>query len=451
MAFTMRAFLLVLFAATSIADESLVGTWKGTIVAGDTTTMTVAISERDGTLAATFDAVVDGKPLRGTFAMVRREGNHVRWETRNAASVCDMELRGNRLTGSYRNNRGSTGTCDFTKAGATSGADRKAGTVREIVVHAPSLQGNLLGDPTEQKVAVYLPPSYSTDPSRRFPVLYLLHGIGGSYGDWTRAWNLPGTMDRLIAAGRIQEIVVVMPNGANRYGGGFYANSPVTGRWEDFITQDLVGYVDREFRTIARSQSRMIAGHSMGGFGALNAVMRHPDLFAGVYAMSPCCLAMSEDISYGNRAWDTTLSFDSPDDLQESLQKGDFYPVAIIALSAVMSPAPDRPPFYVEFPVKRVRGELMPTALYDTWAEKFPVRQIAQYRDALRGLRAIHLDYGIDDQFAHIPAATTEFSSVLSRYRIPHTLDVYEGDHRALIARRLETVVLPAISAALSR
>jgi S-formylglutathione hydrolase FrmB len=336
-------------------------------------------------------------------------------------------------------------------AGVAEAQPKKAGVLREIVVPAPALKNNLLGDPAEQPVAVYFPPSYASDPGRRFPVLYLLHGIAGSYEDFTKHWGVIPSMDRLISAGKIQEFIVVMPNGANRYGGAFYMNSPVVGGWEDFITRDLVTYIDREFRTVARGDHRAIAGHSMGGYGAINAAMHHPDLYSTVYAISPCCLAIGEDISYGNQAWRTTLAFDSADDLQASLQKGDFYPVAIIALSAVLSPAPDKPPFFVEYPVKSVRGELIPTDLYDTWADKFPIRQVTQHRQALKGLRGLHIDYGIDDQFAHIPTTTAEFAAVLSQQRIPYTLDVYKGDHRALLTQRLEDVVLPRIAADLPR
>jgi S-formylglutathione hydrolase FrmB len=76
-------------------------------------------------------------------------------------------------------------------------------------------------------------------------------------------------------------------NGTNKLGGSFYVNSSVTGDWEDFIAQDVVGYVDSNFRTLAQSESRGITGHSMGGFGALNIAMHRPDVFGAVYSMSP--------------------------------------------------------------------------------------------------------------------------------------------------------------------
>src|SRR5688500_6899852 len=114
------------------------------------------------------------------------------------------------------------------------------GRIEVLTIQAPSLAGNLLGDPVEQPVAVYLPPGYEREPSKRFPVLYLLHGIGGTYTDWTEDFDIRSIADRLIAKGTIGEFLIVMPNGRNAYGGGFYMNSPVTGRWEDFITKEVV-------------------------------------------------------------------------------------------------------------------------------------------------------------------------------------------------------------------
>ncbi len=107
------------------------------------------------------------------------------------------------------------------------------GTIRYLKLHAAALEGNLLGEPADQEVAVYLPPGYAESANVRYPVLYLLHGIGGGFTDWTKHWDLRGAMDAVIASGA-QPFLVVMPNGANSLGGGFYVDSPVSGGWERF-------------------------------------------------------------------------------------------------------------------------------------------------------------------------------------------------------------------------
>jgi S-formylglutathione hydrolase len=319
--------------------------------------------------------------------------------------------------------------------------------IEVFTIQASSLAGNLLGDPVEQKAAVYFPPGYESNPSRRFPVLYLLHGIGGTYTDWTEDFEIRSIADRLIAKGTIGELLIVMPNGRNAYMGGFYMNSPVTGNWEDFITKELVAFVDGRFQTLPGPEGRGLAGHSMGGFGAIHLGMKHPDVFGAVYALSPCCLDFVEDVDYGNASLRGALESRSREDLMNRLQKGDFYPIAVVALAAVLSPNPERPPFFVDLPFETRRGELLPVLpVRERWLAQFPVHQVPQYLSNLRRLRGIVMDYGTLDQFAHIPEATANFSRKLAEYKVPHTLDVYEGDHRQEIPVRLERMVLPFFS-----
>ena len=325
------------------------------------------------------------------------------------------------------------------------------GTIRELTIQSEAIAGNLLGDPAEQKFAVYVPPGYDDSATARYPVLYLLHGIGGGYTDWTEQWGIRETMDALIAAGA-PPFLVVMPNGRNAFGGAFYADSPVTGKWETFLVRELVPRIDRDFRTIARPGARGIAGHSMGGFGAIRLAMRYPELFGSLFAMAPCCLEMVDDISYGNQDWHATLDFKSPEDIGRSIQARKFYPVAILALSVVLSPNPDKPPFFADYPVRRVNGELMPDdKVTEAWRKQFPIEELPSRRENLMRLRAIYLDYGTFDQFAHIPTGTADFSRELARLRIPHTLEVYSGDHRQEIPKRLRAVVLPFFARNLER
>src|SRR5687768_4749436 len=143
---------------------------------------------------------------------------------------------------------------------------QSAGTIRYLKFNVVALEGNLLKEPSEQEVAVYLPPGYAEATNARYPVLYLLHGIFGGFTDWTKHWDLRGAMDETIRAGR-RPYIVVMPNGSNRLGGGFYLDSRVSGKWETYLLRELVPMIDRDFRTIAASASRGVAGHSMGGFG----------------------------------------------------------------------------------------------------------------------------------------------------------------------------------------
>ena len=277
-----------------------------------------------------------------------------------------------------------------------------------VDVPAPSLAGNRVGTETTQSAAIYLPPGYERETTRRYPVLYLLHGIFDSHETWTGAFEVPAMLDRLIAAGDLPPVIVVMPNGGNRYGGGYYTDSPTSGGWATFIARDLVGFVDARYRTRAAPGGRAILGHSMGGFGAIHLAMERPGVFGVAYAMSPCCLAPIEDIGLGNVAWRTAYAWDEIDDYGAALEARDFYPVAIVGFLSAMAPDTSRAaaPFFVDFPFEIVRGEVVPDeAAWLAFSERFPLGRADDRRAALTALRALGMDYGTGDQFVHIHPA----------------------------------------------
>lgn len=101
---------------------------------------------------------------------------------------------------------------------------------------------------------MYLPPSYRTTPSQRYPVVILLHGVGDSNADWPngqyQGLDVTRALDSLIAVAAVPEMLVVMPEARNAFGGSFYSNSIVTGNWQDFIARDVVRCVDSTYRTL---------------------------------------------------------------------------------------------------------------------------------------------------------------------------------------------------------
>ncbi len=330
---------------------------------------------------------------------------------------------------------------------AAQSATESAERIIEVDVLAPSLAGNLLKTPSVQSAAIYLPPNYSKQPDRRFPVIYLLHGIFDDYGVWVENFEVPTILDRMISNGELPEMIVVMPNGGNKYGGGYYRNSPVSGNWADYIAGDLVKYVDENWRTLNHPESRAVVGHSMGGYGALNLAMNRPGVFSVVWALSPCCLTPKQDLSLGNDAWRRASEIKETGDIQNLLEERDFYPIAILGIVTAFSPDPDAELIYGDFPFDIVQGEIvLDREGFDTFVDEFPVRQVRQARGALRDLRGLGMGVGLDDQFLHIPTGTMEFSQRLGEERIPHQLDVYVGDHRQLVVDRLERIVFPWVA-----
>ena len=140
------------------------------------------------------------------------------------------------------------------------GAAPASGTVEKIVVHGKSLEGNLEGDSPDREATVYLPPTYTSDQSRRFPVIYLLHGYGGREDTFTeRLASLQQSSDTLAAAQGFSSAIVVTPSAYTLHKGSMYSNSPTTGDWERFVADDLVAYMDTHYRTLANRMSRGLA------------------------------------------------------------------------------------------------------------------------------------------------------------------------------------------------
>ena len=155
-------------------------------------------------------------------------------------------------------------------------------TAVRCIVPAPSLANNLLGDPAQLEVEILLPAGYETS-GRKYPAVYVLAGWNDDAG--FMAYQLGKGLKSAVAPEA--EVIYVMVGGSNALGGSFYVNSSVTGNWEDAIANDLVTFVDGAYRTLPAAASRGMAGHSMGGFGALSIALHRPDVFGAVYAMSP--------------------------------------------------------------------------------------------------------------------------------------------------------------------
>ena len=333
---------------------------------------------------------------------------------------------------------------------ASAAFSQEARLVRELV-HGPSLEKNLTGESPDRNVSVYLPPSYDTSPNKRYPVVYLLHGIGDTDKEFTLAWSkgndswgtIQGLMNRGIAEGRFGEMIIVMPDARTKMMACLYTNSSAIGNWEDFIFKDLVRFVDRKYRTLARAESRGIAGHSMGGHGALKVGMKHPDVFSVVYGMNPAVLGWGGEISIENPAFLGLLKITTP---EEALQGGTLAAGAF-GLAQAFSPNPNRPPFYADLPVKMVEGKLERNEpIYLKWEENFPLNMVAKYKSNLLKLRGIRFDTGWEDEFTHIPPTTRALSHKLTDLGIDHIFEEYNGDHRNRMwgrTGRLYTDVLP--------
>src|SRR5947209_11376473 len=141
------------------------------------------------------------------------------------------------------------------------------GRFERRVLSSEALRGNALGDPSQRPVWVYLPPG-AEDGTRRYPTIYVLQGFTHNVEDW---WNrtafrptVPELVDECFGSGTEAPAIVVFVDAWTRLGGSQFINSPGTGRYLDYLCDDLVPFVDATFPTLADARHRGIAGHSSG-------------------------------------------------------------------------------------------------------------------------------------------------------------------------------------------
>ena len=218
-------------------------------------------------------------------------------------------------------------------------------TVQSITMHSPALEGNLEGESPDRNVIVYLPPDYNSNPAKRYPVVYALHGYWISNEQWTHEIHTPQTIEGAFATGT-RGMIVVLPKSKTIHLGSIYSNSQTVGNWEGFIAHDLVAYIDAHYRTIPRRESRGMADHSMGGYGTVRIGMKYHEVFGALYIMSPCCLS-----SHGAPPPDMARAAEAATTRDEAINLQGFGHI-VMASAAAWSPDPKNPPLYLDLPTK---------------------------------------------------------------------------------------------------
>jgi S-formylglutathione hydrolase FrmB len=281
--------------------------------------------------------------------------------------------------------------------------------VEQPEVTSTVLADNPLGDPHVRRLPVYLPPGYDDDPGRRYPLIVMLTGYG-STGPLLlnlRTWDesLPQQLDRLITSGKMQPAIVAMPDCWTRYGGSQYLNSSALGRYEDYLIEEIVPFVDAHYRTVPEAAHRGVIGKSSGGYGALVQGMHHPEVFGAAVCHSGDMYfefgylgdiaALHANIaSYGG--WEAIR--DGLEDIRPKSTK--FYTtVGTLCYGMAYAPNPDAPDGF-DLPIDPELGTLN-EAVWARWLANDPVRKVDQpvYADALRQLKLLFIDCGERDEF----------------------------------------------------
>ena len=317
--------------------------------------------------------------------------------------------------------------------------------MEHLKIHGTALEGNLEGDAVDRDVIVFLPPSYGAETSRRYPVVYALHGYFIGAEQWTHEIHVPQTIEGAFAQGS-HEMIVVLPDAKTVYNGSMYSSSETTGDFERFISHDVVSYIDAHYRTIADRESRGLVGHSMGGYGASRIGIKHPEVFGALYLMSPCCLspmavggpgpseqARERALAAEKRAATAT----SPANLA-AISPG--FNAAVYASAAAWAPDPKNPPLYFDLPTKD--GVPQPD-IVAKFAANAPLAFVDQYIGNLKQYRAISMDVGDQDG---LRMDTARLHTILDTYAVANGFQIYPGTHTSAVADRFQNHVLPFFS-----
>ena len=287
---------------------------------------------------------------------------------------------------------------------------------------------NPAGNNPTRRVTVYLPPDYAKN-KQHYPVIYYLHGFTWNDSLAIAFDQFDKVLDKAIATGKIKPVIVVIPNQYTLYRGSWYTNSTLTGNWADFTGIDLVAFVDKKYRTLPNSESRGVAGHSMGGQGAIKMGMLFPEVFSSVYAMSPAHMGtLTEEFGVRGNVHKRINEISS----QEQLTTGyaEFLPNVLVSMGRAYSPNLDNPPYYMDFPYEYINDSLIVNYdVIEKWKKKSAVGMVDDHVEDLKKLRALKLDWGRNEDNNLIPNTCLEFSKKLENLVINHYAEVYIGDH----------------------
>lgn len=332
--------------------------------------------------------------------------------------------------------------------------------ILEHVSHV--LKSNALGDPHIRKLPVWLPPQYSKGRgARRFPVLYDLVGYTGS-GHSHIAWknfeeNLPERAARLIHERKMGPCILVFPDCFTALGGNQYINSSAIGRYADYLTRELIPFVDKQFRTLADRDHRGCFGKSSGGYGAIIHGMKYAQYWGAVADHS------------GDAGFDFVYQHDWPNTLTElaryrrpALKPGQYHPKANlkpglddgrvkrflehiwsktklsgaevhclmnVCMAATYDPSPSAPNGF-RLPFDLETGERI-EARWRKWLEHDPVHLVTKYKSALRSMKGIYIDCGWRDQY-HIHYGCRQLSKLLDQHGISHRYEEFNDDHSGI-------------------
>ena len=319
------------------------------------------------------------------------------------------------------------------------------GTLDRLVVESELLAGNPLGDPARRPLFVYRPPGVEPDHPRPLPSVYLIQGYTGQLAMWFRSDALEPTVieriDAMFAAGECPDAIVVFVDCWTSFGGSQFLNSTATGRYQDYLCDEVVAFVDSRYPTAADRDRRGLAGKSSGGYGAMVVTMQRPDVFgalsshAGDALFEACYLPVFPELARTMRdhfegSYEVFFERLAEQDHLEWDRFGK--PLEIYGYAAAYSPDPVRAGKAL-LPLDLLTGRLVDD-VWQQWLKLDPVRMAPEHGDALRSLRRVYLDAGRRDEY-FLDLGAQAFAGQLDKLGVAHTLELFDGTHGGIAYR----------------
>lgn len=315
------------------------------------------------------------------------------------------------------------------------------GRLTSIEIRSEALSGNMLGDPGTRTVAVYLPEGFDSG-DEDYPLLVGLAGFTGS-GLKMLSWrsfgqSLPQRIDRLVAAGEMGPVIAAFPDAFTSLGGNQYVDSVSLGRWEEFLLDEMLPALEREFRVCRGAAHRAVFGKSSGGYGALIQGMKHGDRWAAVACHSGDIdfdLAYRRDLpllvdALAAHGGSVAAFLQHLRDATE-IRGREMHALMLLAMCASYDPDPDAL-HGIRLPVDPRTCSLIEER-WRRWLEHDPLVMIEreEAQAGLRSLRCLYLDCGSRDTY-HLHFGARAFTDRLRGLGIEHVYEEFDGTHSGI-------------------
>jgi hypothetical protein len=317
------------------------------------------------------------------------------------------------------------------------------GILDRLVIESDVLAENPLGDPARRPLYVYRPPGVERDHPRPLPSIYVIQGFTGQLDMWLARQAFQPTMverlDAMFATGGCPDAIVVFVDAWTSFGGSQFLNSTGTGRYLDYLCDEVTAFVDERYPTVPDRDHRGLTGKSSGGYGAMVVPMLRPDVFgalashAGDALFEACYLPEHPKVARLLReqfegSWEIFFerarSTDHPQPEWLTLLESYGY-------AACYSPDPSAPGRAL-LPYD-AHGRLIED-VWEQWLRHDPVRMAAGHAHELRSLRRIYLDAGRSDEY-YLDLGAQAFAAELDKLGVKHTLELFDGTHARLTYR----------------